>query len=39
VTGGDFPQVLVNGRYYDFSQVLKVKREVQDTRGAAAPKE
>ena len=30
VTGGDFPQVLVNGRYYDFSQVLKVKREAKE---------
>jgi flagellar basal-body rod modification protein FlgD len=39
VTGGEFPQILVNGRYYDFSQVQKIKREVQDTRGAAAPKE
>jgi flagellar basal-body rod modification protein FlgD len=30
VTGGDFPQILVNGRYYDFSQVLKVKREAKE---------
>jgi flagellar basal-body rod modification protein FlgD len=30
VTGGDYPQVLVNGRYYDFSQVLKVKREAKE---------
>ena len=26
VTSGDFPQVLVNGKYYDFSQVQKIKR-------------
>ncbi len=26
VTTGDFPQVLVNGKYYDFSQVQKIKR-------------
>ncbi len=25
ITGGDFPQLLVNGMYYDYSQVLKVK--------------
>jgi flagellar basal-body rod modification protein FlgD len=25
VTGGDFPQILVNGQYYDYSQVQKVK--------------
>jgi len=25
VTGGDFPQILVNGSYYDFSQVLSVR--------------
>jgi flagellar basal-body rod modification protein FlgD len=24
VTGGDFPQLLVNGSYYDFSQVQRV---------------
>ncbi len=26
VTAGDYPQILVNGRYYDFSQVQKIKR-------------
>jgi len=26
VTGGDYPQLLVNGRYYDYSQVQKIKR-------------
>jgi len=26
VTTGDYPQVLVNGKYYDFSQVQKIKR-------------
>jgi flagellar basal-body rod modification protein FlgD len=25
VTGGDFPQILVNGNYYDFSQVQSVR--------------
>jgi len=30
VTGGDFPQILVNGQYYDFSQVQKVKRELKE---------
>jgi flagellar basal-body rod modification protein FlgD len=25
VTGGDFPQILVTGSYYDFSQVLSVR--------------
>lgn len=25
VTGGDFPQILVNGNYYDFSQVRSVR--------------
>jgi flagellar basal-body rod modification protein FlgD len=30
VTGGDFPQILVNGRYYDFSQVQKIKREAKE---------
>jgi flagellar basal-body rod modification protein FlgD len=25
VTGGDFPQILVNGSFYDFSQVLSVR--------------
>jgi flagellar basal-body rod modification protein FlgD len=26
VTGGEFPQILVNGQYYDFAQVQKVKK-------------
>jgi flagellar basal-body rod modification protein FlgD len=30
VTGGDFPQILVNGHYYDYSQVQKIKREVKE---------
>jgi flagellar basal-body rod modification protein FlgD len=30
VTGGDFPQILVNGKYYDFSQVQKIKREAKE---------
>jgi flagellar basal-body rod modification protein FlgD len=30
VTGGDFPQILVNGQYYDYSQVQKIKREVKE---------
>ncbi len=30
VTSGDFPQVLVNGQYYDFTQVQKVKRDLKE---------
>jgi flagellar basal-body rod modification protein FlgD len=30
VTGGEFPQILVNGHYYDSSQVQKIKREVKE---------
>jgi flagellar basal-body rod modification protein FlgD len=30
VTGGEFPQILVNGTYYDFSQVQKIKREAKE---------
>ena len=30
VTGGNFPQILVNGQYYDVSQVQKIKREVKE---------
>ncbi len=30
VTGGEFPQILVNGQYYDFSQVQKIKREAKE---------
>ncbi len=26
VTGGEFPQVLVNGQYYDFSSIERVKK-------------
>ncbi|MGA2977447.1 MAG: flagellar hook assembly protein FlgD [Spirochaetia bacterium] len=25
VTGGDYPQLLVNGQYYDYSQIQKIK--------------
>jgi flagellar basal-body rod modification protein FlgD len=30
VTGGNFPQILVNGQYYDYSQVQKIRREVKE---------
>jgi flagellar basal-body rod modification protein FlgD len=30
VTGGDFPQIMVNGQYYDYSQVQKIKHEVKE---------
>jgi len=30
VTTGDYPQVLVNGKYYDFSQVQKIKRSASE---------
>ena len=30
VTGGQYPQLLVNGQYYDASQVLKVKTGVKE---------
>ncbi len=30
VTGGQFPQLLVNGQYYDAAQVLKVKTGVKE---------
>jgi len=30
VTGGDFPQILVNGQYYDYSQVRKVKTSLKE---------
>ena len=30
VTSGNFPQVLVNGQYYDFSQVQKGKRDLKE---------
>ena len=41
VTGGDYPQLLVNGRYYDYSQVQKIKRASNSTEPApgAAHKE
>jgi flagellar basal-body rod modification protein FlgD len=28
VTAGEYPQLLVNGKYYDFSQVQTIKRDV-----------
>lgn len=30
VTGGDLPQLLVNGQYYDYSQVQKVKTRMKE---------
>ncbi len=30
VTGGSFPQVLVNGAYYDFSQVQRVRTRAKE---------
>jgi flagellar basal-body rod modification protein FlgD len=30
VTGGNYPQILVNGQYYDVSQVQKIKRETKE---------
>jgi flagellar basal-body rod modification protein FlgD len=30
VTGGDFPQILVNGNYYDFSQVQSVRTKKKE---------
>jgi flagellar basal-body rod modification protein FlgD len=30
VTAGEYPQILVNGRYYDFSQVQKIKRAASE---------
>jgi len=30
VTGGDYPQILVNGQYYDYSQVQKVKTSLKE---------
>ncbi len=30
VTAGDFPQILVNGQYYDYSQVQKIKRDMKE---------
>ena len=30
VTAGDYPQILVNGKYYDFSQVQKIKRQASE---------
>ncbi len=30
VTGGDFPQVMVNGNYYDFSQVKSVRKSLKE---------
>ena len=35
VTAGEYPQLLVNGKYYDFSQVQTIKRDVNESaRGA-----
>jgi len=39
VTGGDFPQILVNGKYYDFSQVQRIKREAGRKSPGATAKE
>jgi flagellar basal-body rod modification protein FlgD len=30
VTGGEFPQILVNGQYYDYAQVQQIKRDVKE---------
>ena len=30
VTGGDFPQILVNGQYYDAAQVQKIKTSLKE---------
>ncbi len=30
VSGGDFPQVMVNGNYYDFSQVKSVRKSLKE---------
>jgi len=30
VTGGDYPQLLVNGQYYDYSNVQKVKTSLKE---------
>ena len=30
VTGGDFPQLLVNGQYYDYAKVQAIKRNVKE---------
>ena len=30
VTSGDYPQLLVNGQYYDYSQVQKVKTNLKE---------
>jgi flagellar basal-body rod modification protein FlgD len=30
VTGGDFPQILVNGQYYDYAQVQKIKTSLKE---------
>jgi flagellar basal-body rod modification protein FlgD len=36
VTAGEYPQLLVNGKYYDFSQVQTIKRDVNQTARSAA---
>ncbi len=30
VTGGEYPQILVNGQYYDYSQVQKIKTSLKE---------
>jgi flagellar basal-body rod modification protein FlgD len=30
VTGGDFPQLLVNGQYYDYAKVQAIKRNLKE---------
>jgi flagellar basal-body rod modification protein FlgD len=34
VTAGDYPQLLVNGKYYDYAQVQKIKRSSSGTEPA-----
>ncbi len=36
VTAGEFPQILVNGKYYDFSQVQTIKKDVNERAPSAA---
>jgi flagellar basal-body rod modification protein FlgD len=30
VTGGDYPQLLVNGQYYDYSQILRIMMNLKE---------
>ncbi len=41
VTAGDYPQLMVNGKYYDYSQVQKIRRTSTsaEAAGGAAHKE